>query len=112
MLMEDLVGSRTAARLLVFLAINEEGYASEIARNLDVPLSVIQKYLQRFEQEGLLVSIPRGTVRIFHFNSRYPLLHEVRALLDRAVAFLPEAERASYAIRLRPRSPPMASPRS
>lgn len=102
-MLDELIGSRTAARVLLFLSINQEGYASETARTLDVPLSVAQKYLQRFEREGLLVSIPRGTLRIFHFNPRYPLLKEVRALLDRAIEFLPESERASYAIRLRPR---------
>jgi DNA-binding IclR family transcriptional regulator len=98
-----LFGSRAAAQVLLFLSINQEGYASEIARTLEVPLSVAQKYLLRFEQEGLLVSIPRGTIRIFRWNPRYPLIKEVRALLERAVEFLPEDERARYAIRLRPR---------
>lgn len=102
-MLEELFGSNTAARLLLFLSINQQGYASEIARTLKVPLSVVQKYLQRFEQEGLLVSIPRGTARIFHFNPRYPLRSEVAALLEKAVTFLSERERAGYSIRLRPR---------
>ncbi len=96
-MLEDLVGSGTAARVLLFLAINQEGYASEIAKTLAMPLSVAQKQLLRFEQAGLLVSILRGTARIFHWNPRYPLAQEVQALLAKALAFMPEVERASYA---------------
>lgn len=102
-MLEELFGNETAARVLLFMGINQEGYASEIARTLALPQSVVHKHLQRLEEAGLLVSIPRGTLRVFHWNPRYPLLKEVKALVDRAIEFLPEDERARYAIRLRPR---------
>ena len=88
---------------MLLLAINQEAYPSEAARLLQIPLSVAQRYLQRFEEAGLLVRIIRGPLRLFRFNPRFPLHDEVQALLDRAVALLTAEERAAYAIRLRPR---------
>ena len=69
-----------------------------------MPLSVIQKQLQKFELAGILVSHKKGRTRLFVWNPRYPFRKELRALLARALEFVPDSERRNfYRDRTRPR---------
>ena len=52
-MLEALVGSTNAERILLFLSTRGEGYANEIANTYDVGPSLIQKQLDRMEREGL-----------------------------------------------------------
>ena len=104
-MLEGIFGNATAEKVLLYLEQYGEGYSSAIADNFEtVTFSMAQRQLERFERAGLLVSHLKGRTRLFTWNPRYPFQKEVRALLRRALACLPEEERRRYfTARRRPR---------
>jgi hypothetical protein len=95
--LEGIFGNRTAEKVLLYLEQYREGYARSIAGTFeDVSVSMALAQLKRFEAAGLLVSQRRGRTLSFSWNPRYPFLGEVRALLQKALAALPEEERQRY----------------
>jgi len=74
----------------MFLLARDEGYAREIARFYDTDLDPVQKQLDKLESGGALVSRTAGRTRLYTFNPRYPFLDELRALLEKALAFYPD----------------------
>jgi predicted transcriptional regulator len=103
-MIEPLLGSTNAERVLLFLLAREEGYPTEIARVFDTDLYGIQKQLDRLETGGVLASRTAGRTRLYRFNPRYPFQMEVRALLEKALSFYPEAEQDRLRlVRRRPR---------
>lgn len=88
-MIETILGSENAERVLIFLLVREKGYASEIADYFDVDLSPIQNQLLKFEAGGVLVSTLAGRTRIFQFNTSYAFLSELKELLNRAFQFYP-----------------------
>lgn len=103
-MIETIIGSENAERVLIYLLVREKGYASEIADFYEVDLSPIQKQLLKFEAGGVLVSTLAGRTRIFQFNPNYAFLPELRKLLQKAFQFYPpeEIERLKFN-RRRPR---------
>ena len=79
-------GSDSRERILTFLVSNQEGYASEIARTSGLDLFAVQKQLEQFEADGLLQSRPVGRMRVYVFNPKYPLLQELKDLIEKALA--------------------------
>jgi DNA-binding transcriptional ArsR family regulator len=102
--LEPLLGSTNAERVLVFILARNEGYVREIARVVGGDPDSIQKQLAKFESGGVLVSRPAGRTRLYSFNPRYPFLKELRGLLEKALSFYPEKEREELVMsRRRPR---------
>jgi hypothetical protein len=85
-LLRSVFGSDSRERILTFLVSNQEGYASEIARTSRLDLFAVQKQLEQFETDGLLQSRPVGRMRVYSFNSKYPLLKELKSLVEKALA--------------------------
>ncbi len=79
--LEVLFGGKAAAKVLLFIENYGDGYASRIAKTFDMPLSEVQKQLQKFEHVGILVSRMVGTSRIYTWNPRDPALGGLRELL-------------------------------
>ena len=103
-MLEPLLGSTNAERVLVFILTRNEGYVREIARVLGGDPDSIQKQLAKFESGGVLVSRTAGKTRLYSFNPRYPFLKELRGLLEKAVSFYPESQREALLMnRRRPR---------
>lgn len=104
-MLEGVLGNATAEKVLLFLEQYEEGYALGIARTFDdLPVSMIQRQLERLEAAGVLVSRLQGRTRVFTWNPRFAFESELRALLRKALKLLPASERARYfAARRRPR---------
>ena len=103
-MLEPLLGSTNAERVLIFLLVRTEGYAREIARAFGGDPDSIQKQLAKFESGGVLVSRNAGRTRIYSFNPRYPFLKELKGLLEKALYFYPEEEREQLIMsRRRPR---------
>jgi DNA-binding MarR family transcriptional regulator len=101
---EAIVGSEGAERVLLFLIARREGYASEVASFYNMDVSTVQNQLKRMEREGLLVSKLSGRTRVYMFNPRYAFLTEVEALLAKALSMAPEKLRESLiVVRRRPR---------
>ena len=103
-MLASLFGSKTAERVLIFLAARDEGYAREMARFFETDLKSVQKQLDKLEAAGVLSSREVGRTRTYVFNPRYPFLSELKSLLEKALTFYPEEEREKLVMnRRRPR---------
>ena len=103
-MLEPLLGSTNAERVLLFLLARSEGYASEIARFFETDLYGIQKQLDKLETGGVLASRKAGRTRLYRFNPRYSFLKELQALLRKVLSFYPDEERERLTVvRRRPR---------
>lgn len=103
-MLEPIVGSLSAERVLLYLQNYEEGYALGIASTFEIPLSVVQKQLVKFELGSILVSRTVGRTRLYTWNSRYPLQAALRNLLAETMNYLdPTDVRRYYRQRRRPR---------
>lgn len=103
-MIEVLLGSKNAERVLLYLFTRGEGYAREIASFYNTDLKPIQMQLDKFEKGGVLVSRSIGRTRPYEFNPRYPFLNELKALLEKALSFYPAKEQEELTMnRRRPR---------
>ena len=90
MLISGLFGNETAEKVLLYLQSYGKGYPRAIALVFGMPISQIQRQLERFEREGVLVSRLIGRTREYLWNPRYFFRQELEALLKKALAHLPE----------------------
>jgi hypothetical protein len=91
-MIETILGSENAERVLIYILVRGKGYASEIADFFGVDLSPIQKQLLKFEAGGVFISTLAGRTRIFQFNPSYAFLSELKELLNKAFQFYPPGE--------------------
>ena len=104
-MIESLLGSKNAERVLIYIFAREEGYAREIANFYKTDLKSIQMQLDKFEKSGILASRAVGRTRPYEFNPRYPFLNEVKALLEKALSFYSAKEQEDLVMnRRRPRA--------
>jgi hypothetical protein len=104
-MIEVLLGSKNAERVLIYIFSREEGYAREIARYFSADLKSIQKQMDKLEAGGVLVSREVGRTRPYAFNPRYPFLKELKNLLQKAFLFYPQKEQDELTMnRRRPRA--------
>jgi hypothetical protein len=103
-MLEPLLGSTNAERVLVFILARNEGYVREIARAFGGDPDFIQKQLAKLESGSVLVSRTAGRTRLYWFNPRYPFLKELKNLLEKALFFYSNEEREKLVMsRRRPR---------
>ena len=104
-MIEALLGSKNAERVLIYIFAREEGYAREIASFYGSDLKSIQMQLDKFEKSGVLASRSVGRTRPYVFNPRYPFLTELKALLGKAMSFYSRKEQEELRMsRRRPRA--------
>ena len=104
-MIESLLGSKNAERVLIYVFAREEGYAREIASYYEADLKSIQMQLDKFEKSGVLVSREVGRTRPYVFNPRYPFLNELKSLLEKALSFYSKVEQNELLMnRRRPRA--------
>ena len=104
-MIEVLLGSKNAERVLIYVFAREEGYPREIARFFNTDLKSIQNQMDKLEAGGILVSREVGRTRPYVFNLRYPFLTELKALLQKALSFYPTKEQEELVMnRRRPRA--------
>lgn len=103
-MLEPILGSKNAERVLVYISARDQGYTREIARFYGTDPDSIQKQLARLELGGVLVSKSEGKTRLYRFNPRYSFLKELKALLNKALSFYPLDEQERLLVfRRRPR---------
>lgn len=105
-MLEAVVGSASAEKVLLYLQNYEQGYGREIAATFGMAQSQVRKQLEKFESGGVLVSSLVGRTRLYQWNPRNPLVPPLRALLSAAINSLPPADRQRY---LRRRTRPRRS---
>lgn len=103
-MLESVFGNETLEKVLFFLRRNKEGYALGIADKLGLPVSQVQRQLERMEKGGVLVSRLIGRTRVYELDPRWAFKNELSALLDAAMNAVPVDELvAKYTVRNRPR---------
>ena len=103
-MLQPIVGSVNAERVLIYLFARGEGYTREIARFFDADPDSIHKQLVKLEIGGVHVSKEVGRTVVYEFNPRYAFLPEVKKLLEKALSYYPENEREGLTMnRRRPR---------
>jgi predicted transcriptional regulator len=88
-MLEAVLGSEGAERVLMFLAARKKGYAKEISDFWEMRVSTCQSQLSRMERDGLLISEQSGRTRVYSFNRRYSFSEDVQNLLLKALSFCP-----------------------
>ena len=103
-MIESIVGSAAAEKVLLYLQNYEQAYGREIAATFGLAQSQVQKQLRKLESGGVLVSRLAGRTRLYHWNPRNTLVPPLRALLQVALEALPPAEQQQhFRRRTRPR---------
>jgi DNA-binding transcriptional ArsR family regulator len=95
-MLEAIVGSAAAEKVLLYLQNYEQAYGREIATTFDLAQSQVQKQLVKLESGGVLVSRRIGRTRLYQWNPRNPLVPALRALLDSALESLPLADQQRF----------------
>ena len=85
MMLEGLLGNKSAEKVMLALYANEELHASAIAQMYETALDPIKKQLERFEEAGFLLSRVVGRSRLYSFNEAHPMIEPLRELL--AIAY-------------------------
>lgn len=102
--MEEVFGSKTNEKVLLYLAAYEDGYGRAISKTLGIPLTAIQRQLRRLEMTNLLTSRLVGRTRVYSWNPRNPLVKPLRTLLSDTLKHLSPTEGTPfYSERRRPR---------
>ncbi len=103
-MLEPVLGNSTIEKILFALESYGQVYSLELSKLFNISVNGIQQQMDRLENGGVIVSSMAGRTRLYQFNPRYPFLKELRALVQRAMAFLSEKEiREYYRRRTRPR---------
>jgi hypothetical protein len=103
-MLEPLFGTVNRERVLFYLLAREEGYPREVAKFFATDLRAIQNQFEKLEAGGVLYSRMAGNTRLYAFSPRYPLLDELKTLLNKALSFYPASEKARLLMgRRRPR---------
>ena len=102
----SLIGSVTRVKILLYLSVYKETYPRELTINLRLPLFGVQTQLKNLMKGGVVVVKKDANRQMFSFNPDYELRKELLALLKKAMACLPERERALY---LKPKLAPRSS---
>ena len=104
MLLSGLFGNETAERVLLYIENYGSGYPRKIGVTFGIPVSQVQRQVERLERERVLVSRLVGKTRVYSFNPRYLFREEVSRLLRKALRSLPKQTLDDYFTeRARPR---------
>lgn len=98
-MLEDLFGSQTAAKCLVYLAAQREGYPLEIAKAFGISNTQVLRTLNRLEQADILVGKNSGRTRLYSLNSSWYLSQELSRLLAKALTQIPLDQQEMYFMR-------------
>ncbi len=72
-MLEKILGSATAMKIMLHLIHYGEIYPSAVAGDYKISLSAVQKQFERFEEAGVLVSKLVGRTRVYFFNKKFPV---------------------------------------
>jgi len=95
-MLESVLGNGTIEKILFTLEAYGQAYPTGLSKMFNISVNGIQQQLKRLEDGGVVVSLMVGRTRQFQFNPRYPFLKELKALIQRAMEYLPEKEMQKY----------------
>jgi hypothetical protein len=89
-MLEGLLGSDDAERVLLFLVARDRGYGREIASFWQTSIYGVQRQLEKLEAGGILIASTVGRTRVYTWSPRCPFIDELKALFSKALSFLPD----------------------
>ncbi len=95
-MIEQLFGSQTAERCLLYLTAQGEGYPLEIAKAFKASNTQVIRTLSRLEQADIIVGLEIGRARVYSLNPSWFLAKELKALLNRALLNIPLDQQEKY----------------
>lgn len=105
-MLEKILGSETAMKIMLHLVHYGEIYPSAVAKDYQISLSGVQKQFQRFEDAGVLVSKLVGKSRVYFFNKKFPVTRPFMELVKIYYDGLSlEDKERLFGTRRRPRRP-------
>jgi len=86
-MLERLFSSRVRVRLMTLFLLNPDipYHVRELSRQVDANYSAIWKELNNLEQVGLLISETMMNRKVYHLNTSFPLLPELRSIVLKTV---------------------------
>ena len=72
-MLDKILGSETAMKLMLHLYHHSEIYPSAVAKDSGMSLSPVQRQCERFEEAGILISKLVGRTRVYIFNQKSPV---------------------------------------
>ena len=104
MQLADLIGSKTAEKIFLYLHHYPEGHARGIANEMRMGFSQVDRQLKKYEDVGLLLSRQVGKTRVYLFNPRYIFYSQVKEMVTKLYKAIPLAEKKElFPIRQKPR---------
>ena len=104
LMIETIFGNVTAAKIMLYLFHNGEGYASGISNDMGITKSQVIKQLNRFEAAGVFVSKEMGRVRVYTFNPKLGLTKKLKDLIQVFYDSIPLDQKEDlFSARRRPR---------
>jgi len=95
----------TATKVLLYLHRFNESYATEIANHFSMSQQAVMYQMDKLEKYSILKSRLVGKTRLYRINPRYVLRKGLRNLLEEALLYMPNEEKALYyRKRTRPRT--------
>ena len=92
-MLQSLLGSLDAERVLLYLSARGSGYGREIAEFWQTNSSGIQRQLDKLEAGGVLTGEAIGRTKVYRWNERWPFHTELKALIQKATSLMPDQER-------------------
>ena len=103
-MLNELFGSQTTEKCLLFIAALGESYALEVANTFKISKTQVTRTLSKLEQADILLGQQKGRTRIYSLNRSWLLAKELNALLQKALSNMPLDQQEKYFMkRMRPR---------
>jgi DNA-binding MarR family transcriptional regulator len=103
-MLDKILGSQTAALILLHVYHHGEAYPSATAKDMDKSLGQVQRQYDRLEQAGVFVSKLLGKTRVYTFNEKSPYARKLKELVNLFYTSISQSEREKMlAKRRRPR---------
>lgn len=103
-MLDELFGSQTTSKCLIYLAAMGESYALEISKIFGISNTQVVRTLNKLEQAEILVGQDKGRTRVYSMNKFWFLYKELDALLQKVIRNMPLEDQEKYFMkRKRPR---------
>ena len=98
-MLNELFGSETTTKSLIYLAAMGEGYSLEISSTFKISNTQVIRTLTKLEEADILVGQVKGRTRVYSFNTQWLLYKELKALLDKVIRNMPIEDQEKYFMR-------------
>lgn len=95
-MLQDVVGGKTRARVMLYLFARDSGNATEIARFFGCSRTAIQNACENLEEGGVLSERSMGAMRVYEFNRQNYFYNELLSLVQKGFS----AEEPELQVRL------------